>query len=62
MLGVSFTEKITTGNLIQTMLGRFYLSTDRSDYTERDVPVAVLTVMVDGRNTGSDDPKVLSKL
>ena len=56
-LSVSFTEDISVKGLCEDMIGRFYLSSDRKHYTERDIPLAVLTVMVDGRNTGSKNPK-----
>ena len=38
------------------MLGRFYLATDRSHYSMENLPLAVLTLMVNGKNTGSNDP------
>ena len=56
-LAVSFSQTITIRELIDAMLGRFYLAKDRDNYTMENLPLAVLTVMVDGRNVGSDDPK-----
>ena len=39
------------------MLGRFLLSTDRNNFTSTNLPLALLTVVVDGRNTGSKNPR-----
>ena len=55
---MSFSENITIRELCQTMLGRLSLAVDLTSYTTRDIPVAVLTVMVDGRNAGSLDSTV----
>ena len=57
-LSVSFAENITIREMCETMLGRISLAVDLTSYTTRDIPIAVMTVMVDGRNAGSTDSTV----
>ena len=51
-------ENITIREIFHNMLGRLALATDLTSYVTRDIPMAVLTLMVDGRNNGESDPKV----
>ena len=57
-LSISLTENITVREIFHNMLGRLALATDLTSYVDRDVPLAVLTLVVDGRNSGSNDPRV----
>ena len=57
-LSVSFMEEITVKEIFHNMLGRLALATDLTSYVTRDIPIAVLTLIVDGRNNGEDDPSV----
>ena len=55
-LSLSISETTTIREMFEAMLGRFFLSTDRQHYSEDNLPLAILTLMVNGKNTGSDDP------
>ena len=55
-LSLSVSEKTSIQEMFEAMLGRFYLSTDRQHYSMDNLPLAVMTLMVNGKNTGSDDP------
>ena len=48
--------------MFENMLGRVALAVDLTSYVRRDIPVAVMTIMADGRNTGSEDPNVRYKI
>ena len=56
MLSISINESTTIREIFEMMITRWRLASDRSDFTDQDLPVAVLTVMVNGLNLGFNDP------
>ena len=56
MISISINESTTVRELFEMMLTRWWLASDRSDFSDEDIPVAVLTVMVNGLNLGFNDP------
>ena len=61
-LSVSYSESITLREMFEAMLGRLALTIDLTSYVKRDIPIAVMTIMADGRNTGAIDPNVSSSV
>ena len=56
MLSISVNESSTIREIFEMFLARWFLAADKSEFTEEDIPVAVLTIMVNGMNLGFDDP------
>ena len=56
MISISINESTTVRELFEMMLTRWWLASDRSDFSDEDIPVAVLTIMVNGLNLGFNDP------
>ena len=42
--------------MFEMTIGRFFLAQDRDSYSLENLPLAVLTVKVDGRNVTDNDP------
>ena len=56
MLSISINESSTVKEIFEMFLARWFIATDKIDFSADDMPVAVLTIMVNGMNLGFDDP------
>ena len=56
MISISISESSTVRELFEMMLTRWWLASDRNSIMDEDIPVAVLTIVVNGLNVGFDNP------